>query len=50
MADSTTLSQNKQFLTPVWVFGLWQSIVLTVKLYGYKTPFSVIQKNVGCGR
>ena len=42
MADSTTFSQKKQFLTLVWVFGLWQSIMVTVKIYGYKIPFSVI--------
>ena len=47
MADSTTFSQNKQFLTLVWVFGLWQLIsMLTVKLYGCKMPFSVILKKI----
>ena len=50
MADSTTFSQNKQFLTLVGVFGLWQSIMLPVKIYGYKIPVSVILKNIGCGR
>ena len=50
MADSTTFSQKKQFLTLVWVFGLWQSIMLTVKIYGSKIPFSVILKNIGCKR
>ena len=45
MADSTTLtSQNKQFLTLVWVFGIWQLIMLTVKCYGYKIPSTVILK------
>ena len=50
MTDSTTFSQNKQFPTLVWVYGLWQSIMSTVKLYGYKIPFSVILKNIGCER
>ena len=48
---STSLtSQNKQFLTIVWVFGLWQLIMLTVKCYGYKIPSMVIFKNFGCER
>ena len=31
-------SQNKQFVTPVWVFGWWQLIMSTMKCYGYKIP------------
>ena len=32
----TLISQSKQFITLVWVFGLWQLIMLTVKCHGYK--------------
>ena len=48
---STALtSQNKQFVTPVWVFGWWQLILSTMKCYGYKIPPRVIFTIVGCGR
>ena len=43
-------SQIKQFVTPVWVFGWWQIIILTMTCYGYKTPSRVIFTIVGCAR
>ena len=41
---------NKQFVTPVRVFGWWQLIMLTMKCYGYKILSRVIFTIVGRGR
>ena len=41
---------NQTVLTLVWVFGLWQLIMLTMKCYDYKIRPQVIFTNVGCGR